>query len=169
LPPASIFHLARAHGMENSTGDGILLNMRRGPKAFTLIEIMIAITIIAILAAILVPNFKRARIKSQLSTCVTNCKNLSTVLEMYAVDNSGRFPNLGGLPGIDMLIAGNYMKRRPSCPTTQTCTFVDYSSSVTPDSFSFSCVGNNHGDLFFGLPGTNIPYASYGTGVVDQP
>jgi prepilin-type N-terminal cleavage/methylation domain-containing protein len=143
--------------------------MRRRPNAFTLIEIMIAITIIGILAAIMMPSFKRARAKSQLSSCCTNCKNLATSLEMYAVDNQGRFPTLSGLAGIDVLVADNTIKRRPSCPTTGTCTFVDYTATVTPDGFSFSCVGNNHGDLFPGMSGTDIPQYASGLGLVDHP
>ncbi|MBT9581785.1 prepilin-type N-terminal cleavage/methylation domain-containing protein [bacterium] len=143
--------------------------MRRSLRAFTLIEIMIVITIIAILAAIMVPSFKRARSKSQLSACASNCKNTATALEMYAVDNAGRFPSLSGLAGIDVLIAENFLKRRPSCPTTSGCTFVDYTTQSTPDSYSFSCVGNNHGDLFPGFTGNNIPSYTSGLGVIDHP
>lgn len=143
--------------------------MRRSLRAFTLIEIMIVTTIVAVLAAIMVPNFKRARAKSQLSACVSNCKNLATALEMYAVDNAGRFPGLNGLPGIDVLITHNFLKKRPSCPCAGGCTFVDYTAQLTPDSFSFSCVGNNHGDLFPGFAGNNIPSYANGLGVVDHP
>ena len=142
---------------------------RKSSRGFTLIEIMIVITIIAILAAILVPNFKRARSRGQLASCVSNCKNTATALEMYAVDNSGRFPALSGLAGIDVLITNNVIKRRPTCPSAGRCTFVDYTASLTPDSFSYSCVGNNHGDLFPGFSGTNIPSYANGLGVVDHP
>lgn len=159
--------------MEIADRGGILKVMqdqrRRPLRAFTLIEIMISVAIIAILAAIVIPNFKKARLRGQLSSCVSNCKNMATALEMYAVDNAGRFPSPSGLPGVDVLITENVIKRRPSCPSTGTCTFVDYASTQTPDSFSFSCVGNNHGGLFPGFVSTNIPAYASGLGLTDHP
>lgn len=145
--------------------------MLKSKRAFTLIELMIAIAIIAILAAILVPSFKKARAKSQLATCTQNCRSLATALEMYAVDFDGRYPDLSGLAGLGMLTAGNYMRRLPECPSKGQCTFLDYASNTTPDKFSFSCLGNQHGDVFsgFGLPGTNIPAYTAEGGVVDHP
>jgi prepilin-type N-terminal cleavage/methylation domain-containing protein len=52
--------------------------MKRRKKGFTLIELMIVIAIIAILAAVLVPNFMRAREASRLTACKSNLKSLST-------------------------------------------------------------------------------------------
>ena len=143
--------------------------MLRHKRGFTLIELMIVITIIAVLAAILVPSFKRARARSQLSACVTQCKSTATALEMYAVDNEGRFPDVSGLPGLSVLTQGAYLKRLPTGPCRGACTFLDYISSTTPDRFSFSCVGNNHGECFPGLNGLNIPSYSNDLGPTQAP
>lgn len=144
--------------------------MWRRKRGFTLIELMIVITIIAVLAAILVPNFKRARARSQLSACVSQCKTTATALEMYAVDNDGRFPDIAsGLAGLSVLTQGSYLKRLPTCPSRGTCTFLDYVATTTPDRFSFSCVGNNHGDCFPGLNGLGIPSYSNDTGPTQEP
>lgn len=145
-----------------------MFNRKRG---FTLIELMIAITIIAILAAILVPNFKKGRARAQLSTCLQQCRSTATSLEMYAVDNDGRFPDLSGLAGLGMLTTGNYLKRFPTCPAAGRCTFLDYASTTTPDRFSFSCVGDNHHDAFSGyaLPSLNIPAYGNDNGLIDHP
>ena len=66
--------------------------MRSSPRAFTLIELMIVIAIIAILAAILIPNFLHARAQSQTAACESNEKNIATAMEEYAVDHNGKYP-----------------------------------------------------------------------------
>jgi len=61
-------------------------------RTFTLIELMIVIAIIAILAAILIPNFLHARAESQTAACEGNEKNIATAMEEYAVDHGGTYP-----------------------------------------------------------------------------
>ena len=81
---------------------------RKSARAFTLIELMIVIAIIAILAAILIPNFLHARAESQTAGCEANEKNIATALEMYAVDNDGTYvggtvtSTLLGVPYLDI-------------------------------------------------------------------
>jgi len=66
-------------------------------RGFTLIELLIVVAIIAILAAILIPNFLRARAQSQLSASKGNMKNAATALESYFVDNNAYPTALGQL------------------------------------------------------------------------
>jgi prepilin-type N-terminal cleavage/methylation domain-containing protein len=68
-----------------------LSQMKRQQKGFTLIELMIVIAIIAILAAILIPNFIHARAESQTAACEGNEKQIATAMEEYAVDNQGQY------------------------------------------------------------------------------
>jgi len=65
--------------------------MRR--RGFTLIELLVVIAIIAILAAILFPVFARAREKARQSSCLSNVKQLSLGIIMYAQDYDERFPH----------------------------------------------------------------------------
>ncbi len=66
-----------------------MLVMKR--TGFTLIELLVVIAIIAILAAILFPVFARARAKAQQNSCLSNIKQLSLGMLMYASDYDDRF------------------------------------------------------------------------------
>src|ERR1700678_1461524 len=61
------------------------LNKNRG--GFTLVEIMIVVAIIALLAAIAVPNFLRARKRSQATRILEDLRDLDHALDQYAIDN----------------------------------------------------------------------------------
>lgn len=62
-------------------------------KAFTLIELLIVVAIIAILAAIAVPNFLEAQVRSKVSRVKSDMRSLATALEAYAVDHN-KYPHL---------------------------------------------------------------------------
>ena len=59
--------------------------------AFTLIELLIVVAIIAILAAIAVPNFLEAQMRSKVSRAKTDMRSISVGLESYKVDRN-RYP-----------------------------------------------------------------------------
>jgi type II secretion system protein G len=57
-------------------------------QAFTLIELLIVVAIIAILAAIAVPNFLEAQTRSKVSRAKADMRRIATGLEAYYVDNN---------------------------------------------------------------------------------
>lgn len=57
-------------------------------RGFTLIELLIVVAIIAILAAIAVPNFLEAQVRSKVSRVRSDQRSLATALEAYYVDNN---------------------------------------------------------------------------------
>ena len=55
---------------------------------FTLVEIMIVVAIIALLAAIAVPGFLRARKRSQASKILNDLRMISGAIDQYAIEES---------------------------------------------------------------------------------
>lgn len=66
----------------------------RNNKGFTLIELLIVVAIIAILAAIAVPNFLEAQVRSKVSRVRADQRSLATAIETYFVDNN-QYPAYG--------------------------------------------------------------------------
>ena len=57
-------------------------------RAFTLIELLIVVAIIAILAAIAVPNFLEAQTRAKISRGLADMRSVATALESYKVDTN---------------------------------------------------------------------------------
>jgi len=66
---------------------------RSHQKAFTLIELLIVVAIIAILAAIAVPNFLEAQVRSKVSRAKNDLRAIATGLEAYRTDNTAYPPD----------------------------------------------------------------------------
>ncbi len=127
----------------------MLSKFRRRSGGFTLIELMIVIAIIAILAAILVPNFIRARAQGQLTACKSNLKNIGTAAEMYSTDWSGKYH------GDYTKLTPNYLKVGPECPTAGSDTYqtnwktgpnvgFNNTAPIYTDYYYVSCVTDTH-------------------------
>ncbi len=89
-------------------------------KGFTLVEIMIVVAIIAILAAVAIPNFIKYRKQSQMTACISNLKQIQAAIEqckMRGVTPTGTETDtaLYGTTG--------YIKVAPKCPTKNTYTY----------------------------------------------
>jgi prepilin-type N-terminal cleavage/methylation domain-containing protein len=75
----------------------------RRTNAFTLIELLIVVAIIAILAGIAIPNLLEAQIRSKVSRAKADMRTIATGLEAYHVDN-GTYPPSTLVPRFARLI-----------------------------------------------------------------
>ena len=81
---------------------------------FTLVEIMIVVAIIALLAAIAIPNFVKARQASQRSACIANLKQIERAKATWALETK----KVGTDSPADTDLYGStaYIRVQPSCP-----------------------------------------------------
>lgn len=87
-----------------------ILTRRSG---FTLIELLIVVAIIAILAAIAVPNFLEAQVRSKVSRTLADMRTIRVGLESYYVDNN-KYPETD--EGVNQVAVGRRSIQRLTTP-----------------------------------------------------
>src|SRR6266542_2020925 len=87
-------------------------------SGFTLVEIMIVVAIIALLAAIAIPNFVKARTASQKSACIANLKQIEGAKATWALETK---KTSADSPADDDLFGSTvYIREKPGCPASGT-------------------------------------------------
>src|SRR5881394_1017067 len=64
------------------------MNLKSRQTGFTLVEIMIVVAIIALLAAIAVPGFLRARKRSQARRIINDLRLIDSAVDQYAIETN---------------------------------------------------------------------------------
>jgi prepilin-type N-terminal cleavage/methylation domain-containing protein len=82
------------------------LNLTSRRTGFTLVEIMIVVAIIALLAAIAVPGFLRARKRSQASRIINDLRLIDSAVDQYAIETNKKTGDL-----VDVTDWSNYLKK----------------------------------------------------------
>jgi prepilin-type N-terminal cleavage/methylation domain-containing protein len=76
-------------------------------KAFTLIELLIVLAIIAFLAPMVAPVFARQRELAREAWCLANVKNVAAAIRMYLADNNDTLPPMETSPRVLDWFAAN--------------------------------------------------------------
>lgn len=78
--------------MDKWTKDRAVAAARTGTAAFTLLELLLVVSIIALLLTLLVPSLARARYRAHLVSCLGNQKNLVYGIHMFVTSNRDAYP-----------------------------------------------------------------------------
>jgi general secretion pathway protein G len=140
--------------MEASTTRGELMikSLLKSRRGFTLIELMIVMTIVGILASIAVPNYRWGLIKAREAVLRENLYTLRTTIDQFFADQ-GKFPDT-----LQELVSKNYLPGLPKDPFTKDS---EWTTVAPPTPSDGSKVEGNVADVHShsNLVGTNnVPY-----------
>jgi prepilin-type N-terminal cleavage/methylation domain-containing protein/prepilin-type processing-associated H-X9-DG protein len=102
----------------------------RRHSAFTLVELLVVVGIIAVLVSILLPSLARARRQAKITSCASNLRQIVMAMTAYALDNRGQYPTMAmpgtganlwdvGIPFYDALVLHGLSHDTFFCPAAQ--------------------------------------------------
>lgn len=140
-------------------------NISLDNRGFTLIEVMVSASIIALLAAIVFANVKTARVKAEEAKALQESKQVSTALELYSAD-VGNYPNstTGDLSDLESVLVPQYIFSIPEIGSSVKCsnlgiTYKSYNgvaqdSDSGPSNVEYHC---GPGEGGYGSPSDTVP------------
>ncbi len=83
-------------------------------QGFTLIEIMIVVSIVAMLASIAIPKYIQAQASAQKSACINNLKQIDGAIQQWAMDYKKQSNDSVPEPAIVVYLKNNCMPEEPA-------------------------------------------------------
>lgn len=120
-----------------------------GGAGFTLVELMIVVSILAILAALVIPKFTNASMLAQSSATLDSLRSTRVALERYKMDHGDTYPDiddlwsaLTGKTDLDGTINasgdfGPYLINSPENPYTNSNTVEDFGDGDATDGWEY--------------------------------
>jgi prepilin-type N-terminal cleavage/methylation domain-containing protein len=115
-----------------------MLGCCRNIRGYSLIELVISLSIIVILAGILLPQFMKIRYRAHYNICTQYERNLAVSLEMYKIENYSVYPAENNLK---VLWEMYYISNRPVCPTDGERQDYGYKLNTELVTFTLFCRG----------------------------
>lgn len=136
----------------------------KSERGFTLIELMIVVSIIAILAGILIPNFVNARAQAMTAACESNLRSIATAAELYYADQQA-YPNSGDVSSTLFTANGtgylNAVPTDPAAPTIGAAYTFTNTTAAGVAGYTIACPGVHANSTLAKLSG----YTSSSTGI----
>jgi len=105
--------------------------MKKNKKGFTLIELMVAVTIIVLLSAVGMVSYRAANKKARDNKRRSSLEQVRAALEMYRSDND-QYPEGNSFDAmVSTLVTNNYLSETPTDPRT------GYSFYYTSDGYTY--------------------------------
>jgi prepilin-type N-terminal cleavage/methylation domain-containing protein len=128
---------------------------RGAPRAgFTLVELLIIVSILGILAAIVVPRFSNATAEARAASQADQLRQTRTVIQLYGIQHGDQFPALSGADWTDLTQAkvntagtmcGPYLTQAPRNPLNN---YSDVAVVAVDQNWGDPVVGVNIGYVF---------------------
>jgi prepilin-type N-terminal cleavage/methylation domain-containing protein len=135
---------------------------------FTLIELLIVVAIIAILAAIAVPNFLEAQTRSKVSRVKADQRSIATGLEAYRVDYNNYVPAWNDTAFVSTLPGGAAVQLFVRWRLVALTTPVAYLSSLPDTPFDPKYYQHSSGSLPLSAENKSSEYNNMGIGVYNN-